>query len=221
MTNQRGKPEEALNYFKQAIRALPANNDARYNYEMLKKYLRQHPEKQNQIPPPAPEKKEKQDEQKPQEEQKEKSPQSAEPDASGNQESDSKEQQEKGDQEQKPEKQTDPEGNKPPQQEKPNGQEGKEKEQQQGEEPGKEEGQNLAENEEKPAPPKPNNKPGKEQASGDEQRLQTQYERLRKANISPEKANMMLEAMKNAEQQYLQQIPKKPSKPADKSKPNW
>jgi tetratricopeptide (TPR) repeat protein len=39
MTNQRGKPEEALDYFKQAIRALPANNDARYNYEMLKKKL--------------------------------------------------------------------------------------------------------------------------------------------------------------------------------------
>ncbi|HWC53723.1 MAG TPA: hypothetical protein VG676_09080 [Chitinophagaceae bacterium] len=39
MTNQRGKPDEALDYFKQSIRAHPANNDARYNYEMLKKKL--------------------------------------------------------------------------------------------------------------------------------------------------------------------------------------
>lgn len=39
MTNQRGKAEEALGYFKQAIRADPSNNDARYNYEMLKKKL--------------------------------------------------------------------------------------------------------------------------------------------------------------------------------------
>lgn len=37
--NANGKPEEALNYLKQAIKADPANEDARYNYEMLKKKL--------------------------------------------------------------------------------------------------------------------------------------------------------------------------------------
>lgn len=41
MTNQRGKPEEALSFFKQAVKAHPANEDARYNYEMLKKKLDQ------------------------------------------------------------------------------------------------------------------------------------------------------------------------------------
>ncbi|MFZ6012983.1 MAG: hypothetical protein ACOYXT_21745, partial [Bacteroidota bacterium] len=39
MTNKKGKAEEALNYFKQAIKADPTNDDARYNYEMLKKKL--------------------------------------------------------------------------------------------------------------------------------------------------------------------------------------
>lgn len=39
MANQQGRPEEALNYFKQAIRAEPSNDDARYNYELLKKKL--------------------------------------------------------------------------------------------------------------------------------------------------------------------------------------
>lgn len=39
MSNVRGKPDEALNYFKQAIRADPRNEQARYNYEMLKKKL--------------------------------------------------------------------------------------------------------------------------------------------------------------------------------------
>lgn len=213
--------KQALTFYKRALIANPKNEQARFNYEMLKKYLRRNPDKQNQLPPPAPEKKEKQDEPKPKEEQKEKSPQSAEPDASGNQESDSKDQQDKGDQQQKPDKQSEPESNQPPKQEKPNGQEGKEKEQPRGEEPGPEKGENVAGNEDKPAPPKSNNKPGKEAATGEEQRLQTQYERLRKANISPEKANMMLEAMKNAEQQYLQQLPKKPTKKADNSKPNW
>jgi tetratricopeptide (TPR) repeat protein len=41
MSNVRGKAEEALNYFKQAIKADPQNELARYNYEMLKKKLDQ------------------------------------------------------------------------------------------------------------------------------------------------------------------------------------
>jgi Ca-activated chloride channel homolog len=39
MTNQRGKAEEALSLFKQAVKADPSNEEARYNYEMLKKKL--------------------------------------------------------------------------------------------------------------------------------------------------------------------------------------
>ena len=39
LNNRQGKFEEALNHFKQAIKADPANGDARYNYEMLKKKL--------------------------------------------------------------------------------------------------------------------------------------------------------------------------------------
>jgi len=52
MANQQGRPEEALNYFKQAIKAEPTNDDARYNYEMLKKKLedkkKEEEEKQKQ-----------------------------------------------------------------------------------------------------------------------------------------------------------------------------
>ncbi|HYG02144.1 MAG TPA: hypothetical protein VD927_06830 [Chryseosolibacter sp.] len=39
ITNKGGKPEQALSYFKQALKADPGNEDARYNYEMLKKKL--------------------------------------------------------------------------------------------------------------------------------------------------------------------------------------
>lgn len=49
MNNRQGKFDEALNNFKQAIKADPANRDARYNYEMLKKKLeakRQQEEKE-------------------------------------------------------------------------------------------------------------------------------------------------------------------------------
>jgi len=51
MANQQGRAEEALNLFKQAIKAAPANDDARYNYEMLKKKLddqKKQEEKQQQ-----------------------------------------------------------------------------------------------------------------------------------------------------------------------------
>lgn len=52
MANQQGRSEEALNFFKQAIKAEPSNDDARYNYEMLKKKLeekkKEEEEKQQQ-----------------------------------------------------------------------------------------------------------------------------------------------------------------------------
>jgi tetratricopeptide (TPR) repeat protein len=41
MLNQRGKPEQALQHFKIALKADPTNEEARYNYEMLKKKLDQ------------------------------------------------------------------------------------------------------------------------------------------------------------------------------------
>jgi hypothetical protein len=41
ITNLQGKAEEALRHFKMAVKADPSNEDARYNYEMLKKKLDQ------------------------------------------------------------------------------------------------------------------------------------------------------------------------------------
>jgi hypothetical protein len=39
LANRSGKLEEALSYFKQSLRANPQNDDARFNYEMVKKKL--------------------------------------------------------------------------------------------------------------------------------------------------------------------------------------
>jgi Ca-activated chloride channel family protein len=39
VANRQGKLEEALNYFKQALKTAPDNEDARFNYEMVKKKL--------------------------------------------------------------------------------------------------------------------------------------------------------------------------------------
>jgi tetratricopeptide (TPR) repeat protein len=48
MSNMRGKAEEALNYFKQSIKADPRNEQARYNYEMVKKKLEQKRKEEEQ-----------------------------------------------------------------------------------------------------------------------------------------------------------------------------
>lgn len=48
MANQRGRSAEALQHFRQAVVDDPFNDDARYNYEMLKKKLDQDQKKQDQ-----------------------------------------------------------------------------------------------------------------------------------------------------------------------------
>lgn len=48
MANQQGRAEEALNFFKQAIKTEPSNDDARYNYEMLKKKLEEKKKQQEE-----------------------------------------------------------------------------------------------------------------------------------------------------------------------------
>ncbi|WP_210489219.1 tetratricopeptide repeat protein [Rufibacter aurantiacus] len=51
--------------------------------------------------------------------------------------------------------------------------------------------------------------------------LQTRFERLKKLQLSPEKARQLLDAMRQEEAQYLQQLPRRTTKPADKNTPDW
>src|SRR5258708_33203652 len=48
VANRQGKFEEALNYFKQAMKAEPDNEQARYNYEMVKKKLEEKKKQEQQ-----------------------------------------------------------------------------------------------------------------------------------------------------------------------------
>lgn len=48
LSNRVGKYEEALTYFKQALRADPTNEDARYNYELVKKKLEEQKKQEEQ-----------------------------------------------------------------------------------------------------------------------------------------------------------------------------
>lgn len=47
MADTKGKLEEALNYFRQALKAAPENQEARYNYEVVKKKLAEQKKKEN------------------------------------------------------------------------------------------------------------------------------------------------------------------------------
>jgi len=48
MANRKGKFEEALNYFKNALKADPTNEEARFNYEIVKKKLEEKKKQEEQ-----------------------------------------------------------------------------------------------------------------------------------------------------------------------------
>lgn len=206
------KYKQALALFKQALIADPTNEEARYNFELLKKFLDQNPEKAAEAAEP--------DDFNPEEvpadsslappSAKEEPQPKKKPDSAGDQEEeieqpepDKKGEEAKGGSSDRKNKQ-------PPIE--------KEKEQATGKEEGDEEGLNL---ESQFDPLEEERKGGYEEASKLDQRAQTQRARLQKANISPDRAKILLEAMRNAELQYIQQLPKKSKKKPAKGMPDW
>lgn len=177
--------EEALNYFKQALRQNPHNEEARYNYELLKKLIQEQENQENQ------------DGQ----------------DGENNEEND----QENGDQDEK-QKPDNEEGDGDSENENSDQQEGEgeneqDKEQQEGEGEGEEGNENQQDQQQQ------------EEDTGDKEDETkippSTAEKLKEMNMSEEKAQMILEAMRNAEAQYLQQLKKKPTKKADPNMPDW
>lgn len=174
IADQQGKQDEALNYFKEAIKSDHTNEDARYNYELLKKKI---------------EEKKKQDQQKKDEQNKDKDQE--------------KKDQEKKEQEKKDQEQKDKEKKEQEQKEKEKKEQDQEKkDQEQKDKEQKEKEEQEKKNEEKKMPP-------------------SVKEKLEEMKISPEKAEMLLEAMRNQEKQYLQQNKRKATKPKEKGKPDW
>lgn len=94
MANRQGKPEEALAHFKHALKADPTNEDARYNYEMVKKKLEEKKKKEEEEKKKDPNKQDKNQEQKKEENQ----------DKKEDQNKDQKNQQDKKDQQNKDQK---------------------------------------------------------------------------------------------------------------------
>lgn len=207
---QQKKWQPALDFYRQALVANAGNQQARHNYELVKKYLLLHPqevpsEEENLagIPdgpqaPPAPGAG---------------SP-AGMPPGSGGTSADRNDQGANG-------PKASPGGNQNESGENNSQQENPEDPDQQkemaGDNPGEIPGISAAA---EPAPPGQFSPGGTENIFNQDQQAQT-MQRLRQMNLSPEKAHMLLEALRQAEIQHIQQIPRQSGKPKDDSKPNW
>jgi len=191
MANNQEKLEESLNYFKQALKAAPENDEARYNYEIVKKKLEEKKKQDQQKNKDQKDQDKKDDQKKDQKEQNKDDKKDQEKKDQEKKDQEKKDQekkdQEKKDQDKKDQKEKDPKDQKEKEQ--------KEKEQKEKEEQEKNK-------DKKDIPP-------------------SVSEKLKEMQMSEEKAKMILEAMKNQEVQYLQQNKRKATKPKDKGKPDW
>ncbi|PSR52411.1 hypothetical protein AHMF7605_02155 [Adhaeribacter arboris] len=211
---------KALNYFKQALILNPLNEEARFNYEWLKKYLAANPEENDaQLPPPQPD-----------QAKRDRAEQKKETTQSGKKEDNAGSTQQEmpdpttKDAQNPPSSNTDDnipgseetESNAPV----PNASSNKQREEKSGLLPGTTRGLN---NEAGSASDKAgiSGKGSREASNEGDQNSQTTYERLKEANLTPEKAKMLLNAMREAEVQYLQQIPRKNTRKSNSGKPDW
>ena len=198
MNYRKQKNEEALNNFKQAIKADPDNMAARYNYELLKKKLDEKKKKEEEQQKKDQQQKDKKDQQQNKDQQ--------------NKDQQQKDQQQK--EQEKKDQQNKDQKSKEQQQKEQQQKEQQEKEQQQKE-------QQQKEQEKKDQQQKEQQNPEQKQDQEKKKPNPELSEKLEQMKISEQKARMILEAMKNQEIQYLQQNKRKASKPKDKGKPDW
>lgn len=163
---------QALADFKQALIKNPLNEQARYNYELLKKLIQQQQEQEQENQD------QKQDQQQDQE---------------------NKDQQNKDQQKQDQEQQNQEKQNQEQQEQQNQNQEQQDQEQQEQE----------------------NQQQQEEQQPQEEDPMEKLMDKLKEMNIPLEKAQMILEAMKNNEVQYVQQKKRKATKPRESDKPDW
>ncbi|MEO9964270.1 MAG: hypothetical protein ABJF11_00685 [Reichenbachiella sp.] len=197
--------QKALSYFKESIKSDPGNQDARYNYELVKKKLKEQQD-QNQ---------DNQDQNKDQDQEQDQENKDQQDQDQQDQEQQDQDQQDQQNQDQEGQDQQDQEQQNKDQQEEEQSDEQKEEEQQQNDE-GKE-----GKEEEQPKPQE-----GEEGEEGEEKDKKeapqpSPSDKMQEMNISEEKAKMILEALKNSEIQYIQQNRRKPTKRKDSDKPDW
>ncbi|CAD5279761.1 MULTISPECIES: tetratricopeptide repeat protein [unclassified Imperialibacter] len=192
ISNKPGDRNTALSFFKEALKADPTNEEARYNYQLVKRQIAEDNEKNQDDQQQDKEKnEEKEDEKKDQQDKDQNNDQKNE--------EQKKQDQEKKDQESENKEQKDQE--------------------QQSEEQKKE--QEKKDQEQKKKEQQDAEQQDKENKDGEKQPPQINPDKLKEMNISEEKAKMILEAMRNSEIQYIQQNKRKGVKKPESGKPDW
>lgn len=196
IANKSKKHEEALQHFKEALKADPTNEEARYNYELLKKILKEKEEQQQD----QQNKQDKKDQQQKDKEQQQKDKQQ--------QQDQQKQDQQKQDQENKDQQQQDQE------------QEGEGKEDEKEQKDGEKKDEKGEEKKKEPQEPQ-DGEESDEENKNEQDQMSSLSDKLDEMKISEEKAKMILEALKNKEIQYYQENKRKPTKRKDPNKPDW
>ncbi|MFY0686464.1 MAG: hypothetical protein JXQ90_04825 [Cyclobacteriaceae bacterium] len=172
--------QQAKHYLKASLKANPNNIDARYDYEVVQKLIKEQEQQQQEN-----QDQENKDDQNKEEEQQ-------------NEDQEQQDQQDQGDQSEEEQQQE--------QQEQEQQQQDQEGEEQEGEEEQQQEEQQEQ---------------SEEQSEEQKDQEMSTKEKLEEMNISEEKAQMILEAMRNAEVQYLQQQKRKATERPKSGKPDW
>jgi tetratricopeptide (TPR) repeat protein len=223
----KGDYAQALRLLKQALIDNPANAVARYNYELISDYLRRRRDDPG-IPPPATAGAPPTTESKPESRQ---DPASQPPPRPGQDKQDQlDDSNQPNDPRNRPQSRPDQNGQQDPNQ--PSGTpgntangglrpgEGTERNMARGSEPGSTLG--LSDSEiGADAPSGTSNRLGTDAATLTETQLQTQRARLQQMNLSTGQAKQLLQALDAAEQQYLQQLPRKSTRKPSSNKPTW
>lgn len=197
MNNDPQNQQKALDYFKKALKADPSNEEARYNYELLKKLMKEQENQENKDDKNKDEQdkkdQEKQDQEKDQKDKQEKDQQEKDQDKGDKQDQEQKDQQQKEQQQNdKDQEQT---------QDQQDADQKKDKEQKEGQQQEQQQDDDQKDKKDKIPP--------------------STQKKLQEMKISPEKAKMILEAMKNQEVQYIQQNRKKARNRGKNDKPDW
>ena len=187
--------EHLLSFFKRALREDPTNEKARYNYQRIMQRI--YEEKKQDSQQSEQEKKKEKDQEQQDKNEKSKSQDQQQKDKSKEgKESKDKEQLDQQSQQQKDNKSKEEERT-----------ESKSKDSQEEKQKKKKNAQSQNKKEDKSSDQLPPSA--------------STTEKLRKMNLSEEKAQQILEALRHNEVQYLQQIRRKATRPKDESKPDW
>lgn len=200
--------KEAMEHYKNALKADAQNESARTNYEMVKKMLDQKNKQDQQNQQQQDQNKDEKDKEKEQKEQEENKQDNKQ---------DSKQQKQKQEQEKK-------EQEKKEQQEKREKEEQEKKEQQKKEQEKKQKEAQGGEKKDSNGDKKQAERDDESKDKGKEkeqQQSKLRSERLQQMNMTENQAKMVLDAMKSTEVQYLQQSQKRANKKSDKTKPDW